>query len=210
MVASNYYVYVHYRLDTDKPFYVGKGTKYRASCRQYRNKYWHNIVNKYGYRIHILQDNLNKIQALNAEKLTIALFKKFYNLVNYTDGGDGGNGLKGENHPLFGKPRTKECKDKISNSLKGKSFAHCRNKLGTIQSLETKEKISKALKGKKKSAEHIKNATIARKQSVLINPIKRSPLSQETKNKISLAQKGKKLTEEHKLALRKPKRKKVI
>ena len=70
MVASNYYVYVHYRLDTGNPFYVGKGTKYRASCRQDRNKYWHNIVNKYGYRIQILQNNLNKIQALNAEKLS--------------------------------------------------------------------------------------------------------------------------------------------
>lgn len=210
MVASNFYVYAHYRLDNDKPFYVGKGTKYRAYVKQDRNKYWHNIVNKYGYRIQILQDNLNKIQALNAEKLTIALFKKFYDLANYTDGGDGGNGLKGENHPLFGKPRTKECKYKISNSLKGKSFEHCRNRLGTAQSLKTKNKISKALKGKKKSKEHIKNATIARKQSILIDSIKRKPLSQETKNKISLAQKGKKLTKEHKLALRKPKRKKVI
>jgi len=154
MVASNYYVYIHYRLDTDKPFYVGKGTKYRASCRQDRNKYWRNIVNKYGYRIQILQDNLNKTQALNAEKLTIALFKKFYNLVNYTDGGDGGNGLKGKNHPLFGKPRTEECKEKISNSLKGKSFEHCRNRLGTTQSLETKQKISQALKGRVFSDKH--------------------------------------------------------
>ena len=166
MVASNYYVYVHYRLDTGNPFYVGKGTKYRASCCQDRNKYWHNIVNKYGYRIQILQDNLNKIQALNAEKLTISLFKKFYNLVNYTNGGDGGNGLKGKDHPLFGKPRTKECKDKISNSLKGKSFQHCRYWAGKSMPEETKNKISEKMKGRKLSDQHKLALSEAKKKRV--------------------------------------------
>lgn len=154
MVASNYYVYVHYRLDTDKPFYVGKGTKYRASCRQDRNKYWHNIVNRCGYRIQILQDNLNEIQALNAEKLVIALFRKFYNLANYTDGGDVGNGMKGKNHPLFGKPRTQECKEKISKALKGRSFPHCRSNLGKTMPEEIKKKISEKLKGRTFSDQH--------------------------------------------------------
>lgn len=210
LALHNSYVYLHERLDTNLPFYVGKGTNNRATSKKDRNQYWHNIVNKAGFKSVIIQDGLTRQQALNAEKFVISLFKKFFKLANLTDGGDGGNGLKGELHPLYGKPRTQECKDKISNSLIGKSFLHCANRKGTVQTNETKNKISIALKGKKKSLEHIKNASEAFKNSIKLNGIKKSPMSDETKLKISLAQKGKKLSEEHKAKLRKPKMKRGI
>lgn len=162
-VSTDSYIYLHERQDTNTPFYVGKGTGYRLNTKKDRNTYWHNIVNKVGFKPVILQSDLTHQQALNAEKFTIALLRKFFKLANLTNGGDGGNGLKGELHPLYGKPRSEECKAKISKSLQGKSFVHCSNKKGTKQSEETKQKISNALKGKKKSPEHIKNASQASK-----------------------------------------------
>lgn len=162
-VVTDSYIYLHERLDTNTPFYVGKGTTNRYRSKKDRNTYWHNIVKKVGFNPIILQSGLTHKQALNAEKFTIALLRKFFKLANLTDGGDGGNGLKGENHPLYGKPRSEEVKKRLSEALKGRSFLHCANKKGTKQSEETKQKISNSLKGKKKTPEHIKNASQASK-----------------------------------------------
>jgi len=167
-MAVGNYIYIHERLDTNLPFYVGKGSRYRVNSKRYRNDYWHNIVNKVGFSPKIIQDGLTNVQALNAEKLTIALFNKFFKLVNLTDGGEGGNGLKGKNHPLYGKSRNNETKQKLSNSLKGKVFVHHFNKKGTTQSLETKAKISASLKGRKQTLEHIQNAKIGYKNAMAL------------------------------------------
>jgi hypothetical protein len=159
---TNSYIYLHERKDTNTPFYVGKGTGYRCNTKKDRNKYWHNIVNKVGFRPVILQSNLTHQQALNAEKFTIAIFKKFFKLANLTEGGDGGNGLKGILHPLYGKPRSQECKDKISKSLQGVKTGGLAKK-GIKLSEEHKKAISFSLKGRKKTPEHIKNASKASK-----------------------------------------------
>ena len=42
----NYYVYEHWRLDTDTCFYVGKGSGNRAYKTVGRNCHWKNIVAK--------------------------------------------------------------------------------------------------------------------------------------------------------------------
>jgi len=156
------YLYVHERQDIGLPFYVGKGSNNRATSKKDRNQYWHNIVNKVGFTPKIIQGNLTHVQSLNAEKLTIALFRKFFKLANLTDGGDGGNGLKGENHPLYGKPRTDEVKAKISKALQGVNAGGLAKK-GIKLSNAHKLAISNSLKGKKKTPEHIKNASEASK-----------------------------------------------
>jgi len=161
-VATNSYIYLHERLDTNTPFYVGKGIGYRSNTKKDRNTYWHNIVNKVGFKPVILQSNLTQKQALNAEKFTIALLRKFFKLANLTDGGDGGNGLKGKLHPLFGKPRSEECKAKISKSLQGVNAGGLA-KRGVKLSESHKKAISDAMKGKKKTPEHIRNASQASK-----------------------------------------------
>ena len=207
-MMSNAYVYIHKRLDTGQPFYVGKGSGNRATSKKDRNKHWRNVVNKVGYQAIIVQDGLSHQQALNAEKFAIAALRKTCKLVNLTDGGDGGNGLKGENHPLFGKSRSKQTKAKISQSLQGVN-AGGKAKKGIELTDAHRQAISNALKGKKKSQEHIAKVSKALKSSAK-NKIARKPMSEETKTKISLAQKGKKLTEKHRLALCKPKTKKVM
>ena len=188
-MATNAYVYVHKRLDTGHPFYVGKGSGNRATSKKDRNPHWRNIVAKVGYESTIVASGLSHKQALNAEKLTIAALKKFYPLANLTNGGDGGNGLKGVDHPLHGKPRSSETRKKISEALQGVS-AGGKAKKGIKLTDAHKKAISKGLKGKAKSPEHIKNASEAFKRSIAINPIKRKPTSEETKRKLSIAHTG--------------------
>lgn len=207
-MLQNAYVYIHKRLDTGHPFYVGKGSGNRATSKKDRNPHWHHIVAKAGYEPIIIQSGLTHKQALNAEKFAIAALRKCYKLANLTDGGDGGNGLIGAKHPLFGKQRNPEIKAKISASLQGVS-AGGKAKKGIKLNQKHKDAISFGLKDKKKSPEHIANLSASLKASAK-NKVPRGPTSEETKLKISLAQKGKKLTEAHRLALCKPKTKKVL
>lgn len=43
-------VYLHFRLDTGKCFYIGKGTEKRSKAKDQRNQYWKNIVGKANYK----------------------------------------------------------------------------------------------------------------------------------------------------------------
>lgn len=183
------FVYVHTRLDNGTPFYVGKGSDNRHTSLKDRNPYWKRVRAKAGCKATIIQDGLTHRQAYNAEKFVIAALKKFFPLTNLTDGGDGGNGLSGKDHPLYGKPRSEETKKKISTSLIGVSSGG-KAKKGIKLSDAHKKAISDGLKGKPKSKEHIKNASEAFKRSVALNPIKRGPRTEETKRKLSLAHTG--------------------
>lgn len=92
-----YYVYIHWRLSDDLPFYVGKGSGCRAweVTGKARNPYWHRVANKHGYRITILFDNLTEHQAFELEKIAIRTFRHMqYPLTNLSDGGEGNSGLK--------------------------------------------------------------------------------------------------------------------
>ena len=90
---NNFCVYAHTKPD-NTIFYIGKGLKRRSRETRLRNKHWQNVVNKYGYKIVILADNLTNEQALAEEILLIAHFKKFNSLTNITLGGEGMVGYK--------------------------------------------------------------------------------------------------------------------
>lgn len=98
---NKWYVYKHIRLDTNEIFYIGIGSimNYkRAFSKQYRNDHWHNIVNRYNYKVEILYDNLLVEEANNLEIELISLYgRKDLNkgsLVNLTNGGKGLCGYK--------------------------------------------------------------------------------------------------------------------
>jgi hypothetical protein len=65
-----------------------------------RSKYWDRIVNKYGYDIIILEDNLTNEESLLKEVYWINRIGRQSNggpLINMTDGGDGGDTIS--THP---------------------------------------------------------------------------------------------------------------
>jgi hypothetical protein len=88
-------------------------------------------VNKYGYEIYIIHENLSEKRALDWEKLYISMFGR-KNLCNLTDGGEGTSGTISWNK---GKKHTTEHIEKMKQKLKGRIFSD-----------EWKKKLSEAAK----------------------------------------------------------------
>jgi len=193
-------VYRHIRLDTRKPFYIGIGVnEARAYSLKNRNKHWHNIVNKYGYEVQLLFDDLTYEDA----KLKEIEFINLYGrddlsdglLCNLTDGGDGSTNYK----------PTKEALLKISQTSKGRiktkeQISKWKQSMSFTKSEETKEKIRQSLLGKKHTNERKENQRKAhlgkslsdeakQKLSDYWKGKKRSPFSEEHKQKLSEARK---------------------
>jgi len=107
-----FYVYLHIRNDDGSPFYVGKGYGNRYKQRDRVNKHWKNIVNKYGFDIILLEQDLSEPEAFELEKYWIKrigrISDKTGSLVNITNGGDGASGRSwdglrnGEKNPMYG------------------------------------------------------------------------------------------------------------
>lgn len=137
---SNFYVYIHRRLTTGEPFYVGKGRGSRAHSLNSRNAHWKNIVAKDGGReVEILIDGVDEEFAFLVEMEAISKLRLIgSNLVNMTDGGDGPSGLKHSEESKL-KMRAKRMSD------------------------EAKAKMRAAKLGKKCSPEHRANMSIAMK-----------------------------------------------
>lgn len=99
---NDYYVYAHYIVGEDLPFYVGKGKNDRAWSKTGHNVYWNRVVKKYEYEIKILYENLNEVDAHEIEKELITRYgrknTKTGCLVNMTEGGEGSSGtIQSEN-----------------------------------------------------------------------------------------------------------------
>ena len=117
---SNYYVYEWIRLDTNEPFYVGKGCgdRWRELTRG-NNNHFNNIVKSIPTAVNILHDNLDEQTAFGLEVWYIREYRDIigYNLVNILDGGEG-HGLCGEANGMYGKKHSEETKKKIGEKSK--------------------------------------------------------------------------------------------
>lgn len=112
---ENYYVYEWIRLDTNEPFYVGKGHGNRCyQLTRKGNKHFNNIVKSISCVVNILHDDLDEQTAYGLECYYIWLYRDIigYNLVNMNDGGEGQT-LCGKSNPFYGKHHTEETKEKI-------------------------------------------------------------------------------------------------
>lgn len=129
-----HYVYIHLNPQTKEVFYVGIGKGNRAWNRWAgRNNFWENYVNKYGFEVELIAENLTRKQAEKIEMQLIASLGRRQideggTLVNRSSGGDGS---KGYTH-------TEEFKRKLSEERKGKK----RNPW----SKKSKDKLKKSLK----------------------------------------------------------------
>lgn len=93
-------VYVHRKPDNEV-FYVGIGvTKKRAKSVYGRNKHWHNTVNKFGFSVDILFDDVDYETAKQCERYLIKYYGRkdlgLGSLVNFTDGGEGYSNMSQE------------------------------------------------------------------------------------------------------------------
>lgn len=153
-------------------FYVGIGNKNRPYVKTGRSAWWHNIVNKYGYIIEVIAENLSQEEAIKLEQQYISRFGRLDLglglLINLTDGGCG---IYNPNQ---------EIRNKIGSAHKGMKH-----------SSDSIEKIRKSHIGKIKTLEHRKNLSIS-----LFGKQK----SEAAKINMSLAKKGKPLTEVQKLS----------
>lgn len=93
---SDFCVYIHRRNHDGTAFYVGKGLKYRPYQKSGRSSWWHRIVNKYGYTVEIVIENLQEWAAFEIEKDLIAYYGRMDlgdgGLCNLSDGGEGASG----------------------------------------------------------------------------------------------------------------------
>lgn len=105
---NDYYVYIYWRLDTNEPFYVGKGKGYRITQMHNRNKHFKNILNNIPVAVEKFKDNLTNEEANGIECWLIneLVFEygfsidiknnysvdHYCHLVNMTWGGEGTRG----------------------------------------------------------------------------------------------------------------------
>lgn len=134
-MGNKYYVYFHIKETTGEVFYVGKGMGNRAYSKNKRNNFWTNIVNKYGYDVIIIKDNLTNEESFKLEEYWVNRIGRrdlgLGPLVNLKDGGIGPNNF------------SDETKKKISDSLKGRK-----------QPTEVVEQRAKSNTGKKRTQAH--------------------------------------------------------
>ena len=96
---DTYLLYRHIRLDKNEVFYIGISNNDKRPFSKFsRNRYWKFITSKYDYEVEIIMSGLSRDEVESKEIEFISLYgrKDLGNgtLVNMTDGGTGGLGLK--------------------------------------------------------------------------------------------------------------------
>lgn len=157
-------MYEHWRPDTNRPFYVGKGRGYRASALRGRNKKHKSIVARAGGRIvKFVARGLSESEAFNLECERISLWRSMgLPLANFTDGGEGASGAV----------QSTEAIERRSAALRGRK-----------RSVAERQSISEGLKGRKFTPEWRAKMSAAAKSR------KRGPPSADTRAKIGAANK---------------------
>lgn len=130
---NEYYVYEWIRLDTNEPFYVGKGKGKRAFDFNNRNKYFQCVIKNRDVAVVILEDNLTEDLAFEYEIFYIEeYFNMGYSLTNITQGGEGVSGwyanLDNQSKENYSKNMTRILNERYKNNeeLKKQISSSCK------------------------------------------------------------------------------------
>ena len=146
---SNFCLYIHRKLTNNEIFYVGIGSSTRPYSIKDRNKFWKNVVAKYGYSIQVVYTNLTKEEAIEAEQFCIQTIGRrdlaTGPLVNLTAGGDGALGkITSEETKI----KMRKCKNiSHKNNIASANRLKLVNQKGVLKSQSHKEKLSLSLIG---------------------------------------------------------------
>jgi hypothetical protein len=156
-------VYQHIRLDSSEIFYVGIGSqKRRAYSRYKRSRFWYSIVNKVGYKVELLYEDVEWEKACEIEQQLIRQYGRrdlgLGSLINMTDGGDGRFGSKASEETKIkmseshigkaSRPKGYKAAEEVKEKIKIYNKIYGSHNQGKIRSEETKEKIRKSLLGR--------------------------------------------------------------
>lgn len=220
-----FYVYEHWRMDREEPFYVGKGKGKRAHNMHARNRHHLAIQNKvhregFAIEVRIVLSGLSEEESFALECERIKFWRdQGIDLANLSDGGEGGSSgvprvFTEEHKAKLRKPRTPEA---IAAAVEGKRRAkefRIANGLPptkwhfTPEGLERKSIASKKRAGSKLTEEHKQKLSASfkgRKHSAETIEKMKKPKPPGFGAKISAIMSGKKKTPEHIEKLRKPK-----
>jgi hypothetical protein len=192
MATNDAYVYEHWRADTGRCFYVGKGRRQRAFVMGHRNRHHRAISRQTTVYVVIVQSGLSDEAALALEIQRIAFWRAAgHPLCNLTDGGEGAPGMR----------LSPEAREKIRAAHLGRkrSPEMCENirrsMIGRTASPASREKMRDAHLGQKFSEE---------RKAKISAGLRGHTISSETRQKIRMAQVGKILAPDHLAKLRTP------
>jgi len=157
-MSSLYYVYEHWRPDTDMCFYVGRGKGRRASRLKGRNEHHKRIVAKLVrlgmcVEVRMYASGLTYDEALAKERERVSFWRELgVDIVNQTAGGDG-----------VPDP-TDEVRSKMSNAHQTRWTPERRDQMAAKtrawwSNPDFRTRVTKALKTRKISAQHLANLT---------------------------------------------------
>ena len=185
-------VYQHRRNDTNSIFYIGIGKNTnRPYSKVGRNRYWWNVVNKFGYSVEILVENCSYEQAQLIEKELIQKIGRadlgLGVLVNMTNGGDSNSTTKNRKRVYKGDTQLFIKHEEVEEYIrKGWTLGHTK---------ETKQKIGLGNKGKNVSEEtkikQRKPKSLEARLNIKKAAQNRKPVSEKTRKLMSDHRKGK-------------------
>lgn len=145
---NEYYVYEWIRLDTNEPFYIGKGKGNRCYIlNRENNKHFNNIVKTIPVAVNLLCDNLEEKEAYQYECYYIWYYRDIigYNMCNIADGGEYPPTLYGSNngnyHNYWSDEQKENLRNKMLNRYDGKDNPNAK----LIMCIETGEIFDTAL-----------------------------------------------------------------
>jgi len=141
-------VYQHRLPNKGDVFYIGIGkAKKRAFSKSNRNKFWHNVVNKYGYEVEVLVENISWEVACKIEKELIEKYGRRCTdqgpLVNMTEGGEGVSGYTHTQETKIRMSKNRNIESSLRNLQKAKEVNTGKRKLDEFETRYIHQTLNK-------------------------------------------------------------------